>query len=295
MNRKTVVIFAVALCITAIVVGVLFYLSYNTLSPNIVPNVTITNFNLTGYDNPVGVVWNDMFLLTYVNNGTTDIDNTTITFATNSTFEMSREIGVFDSVPPHNYIGRFMMRESYPLGIIKANETKDFHGCIWNVLGDTAKVHGSSFTAVLKSNDTLLDQATIYLPGSQNPSNITCTYHEISSEIVGNDTRVVVLVTAEYNRGDQVTLKYDNFYVGPIHIQNDTYNSPLFAHQIAPFEAGSVTIDSYNRSSTFQLTFQFPTNYKGFPVSSYPLNHHLDSLDSNFIEIIYENLLNKDS
>jgi hypothetical protein len=187
------------------------------------------------------------------------------------------------------------MGEPYSLGLIKVNETREFHGCIWNSLGDTAKVHGATFTATLKSNDTFLDQATIYLQGSQYTSNITCTYHRISSEIVGNDTRVVLLVTANYNRGEQVTLKYDNFYVDPIHIQNDKYNSPLFANRVVPFETGSVTIDTYNRSSTFQLTFQFSTNYKGFPVSSYPLDYHLDSYDSDFIEIIYENLLNKDS
>ena len=297
MDRAALLLLIITLCIVVLVVGVFVYLGTNKSNQSTEPiiNITITSFNLTGYDNPVGVVWNDMFLLTYVNNGTTDIDNTTITFTTNSTFEKSREIGVFDSAPPHNYIGDFMMGEPYQLGIIKSNETKEFHGCIWNNLVDTAKVHGSSFTSTLKSNDTLLDQATIYLQGSQDPSNITCTYHEISSEIVGDDTRVVLLVTAKYNRGDQVTLEYDNFYIGPIHIQNDTYNSPIFANQVVPFETGSVNIDTFNRSSTFQLTFQFSTNYKGFLVSSYPLNYHLGSYDSNFIEIIYENLLNKDS
>jgi hypothetical protein len=133
-------------------------------TPKPIIDVKITIFNLTGYFNPVGVVWNDVFLLTYVNNGTTDVNNATITFSTNSTFEMSREIDVFDSAPPHNGISAFLMEEPYSLGTIKANETKEFHGCIWNYLGDTSKVHGFAFTATLKSNDTFLDQVAIMIP-----------------------------------------------------------------------------------------------------------------------------------
>ena len=106
-----------------------------------------------------------MFLLTYTNNGTTDVDNITITFSTNSTFEMSREIDVFEPAPNlNNSIRSFVMGEPYSLGTIKANETKEFIGCIWNYLGDSSKVHGFAFTATLKSNDTFLDQATIMIP-----------------------------------------------------------------------------------------------------------------------------------
>jgi hypothetical protein len=129
------------------------------------PEAHITDFYLNGYYNPVGVVWNDMFLLTYANNGTTDVDNTTITFSTNSTFEMSREIDVFEPAPNvNNSIRSFVMGEPYSLGTIKINETKEFIGCIWNYLGDSSKVHGFAFTATLKSNETLLDQETVMIP-----------------------------------------------------------------------------------------------------------------------------------
>jgi hypothetical protein len=296
MNKTAIAAVAITVCIAVLVTGASIYLA-NIPSHSVKPiiNVTINSLNLNGYDNPVGVVWNDKFLLTYVNNGTTDIDNITITFSTNSTFQISREIVFFDSEPPHNYIGGFKMGEPFQLGIIKANETKEFQGFIWNNLLDSAKVHGSAFTATLKSNDTFLDQATIYLQGSQNPSDITCTYHKISSVNVDNETRVVLLVTTNYNRGNRAILSYDTFYLGPIHTTNDVYHSPIFANQVRPFETGTVTLDSRNINATFQLTFQFPTNYKGYPVSSYPLDYRLDSYNSNFIEIIYEKLLDKNS
>jgi hypothetical protein len=129
------------------------------------PEVHITDFYLNGYYNPVGVVWIDMFNLTYTNNGTTDVDNITINFTTNSTFEISREIDVFEPAPnQNNTIRSFVMGEPYSLGNLKANETKEFIGGIWNYLGDSSKVHGFAFTATLKCNDTFLDQATIMIP-----------------------------------------------------------------------------------------------------------------------------------
>lgn len=128
-------------------------------------SVGIVDFSLNGYYNPVGVVWIDMFNLTCTNSGKIDVDNLTITFATNSTFEISREIDVFEPVPnQNNTIRSFVMGEPYFLGTIKANETKEFIGGIWNYLGDTSKMHGFAFTATLKSNDILLDQETIMIP-----------------------------------------------------------------------------------------------------------------------------------
>ena len=168
MNRLSLVAVAVTLCVAILLIGLSIYLE-NTPSPsakpNIKVNVTITSFNLTGYYNPVGVLWIDMFNLTYVNNGITDVDNITITFTTNSSFEMSREIDVFEPAPNvNNFIRSFMMGEPYSLGNIKANETREFIGGIWNYLGDSSKVHGFVFTATLKSNGTFLDQEAIMIP-----------------------------------------------------------------------------------------------------------------------------------
>jgi hypothetical protein len=164
MNRIALV--AVTLSVAILIIGLSIYLD-NTPSPSAKPitNVTVTSFNLNDYYNPVGVVWIDMFNLTYTNNGTADVDNITITFTTNSTFEISREIDVFEPAPnQNNTIRSFVMGEPYSLGNLKANETKEFIGGIWNYLGDSSKVHGFGFTATLKSNETVLDQETIMIP-----------------------------------------------------------------------------------------------------------------------------------
>ena len=165
MNKTALFAVIVSLCIAVPIAGLSIYLD-NTSNPleESPIKITITSFNLTGYFNPVGVVWNDMFNLTYANTGPVNVDNLTITFATNSTYEMDRKIGLFYSEPPQGYNGEFPMGTQYPLGAVNANETKEFIGCIWNSLGDTSKVHGYAFTATLKSNGTFLDQATIMIP-----------------------------------------------------------------------------------------------------------------------------------
>jgi hypothetical protein len=164
MNRIALV--AVTLSVAILIIGLSIYLD-KTPSPSAksITNVTVTSFNLNGYYNPVGVVWIDMFNLSYTNNGKIDVDNITINFTTNSTFEISREIAVFEPAPnQNNTVRSFVMGDPYSLGNIKANETKEFIGGIWNYLGDSSKVHGFAFNATLKSNDTFLDQATIMIP-----------------------------------------------------------------------------------------------------------------------------------
>jgi hypothetical protein len=99
------------------------------------------------------------FFLNYVNNGTTDADNVTLTFSTNSTVNMERiEIGVFNSTLPHYYIDSMVMGEPYPLGTIKVGEEKEFIGTF---MGNNFDIHGFVLVATLKSNDTVLDQAVI--------------------------------------------------------------------------------------------------------------------------------------
>jgi hypothetical protein len=163
MNRLVIV--TVILFIAFLFTSVAIYLGTTTKpSAESSLNVSVTGFNLTGYYNPVGVVWNDMFNLTCTNNGSADVDNLTVTFSTNSTFEMDREIDIFGPTPPQGYSGEYKMGADIPLGAINANETKEVAGCIWNYLGDSSKVHGFAFTATLKSNGTLLAQSAIMIP-----------------------------------------------------------------------------------------------------------------------------------
>ena len=172
------------------------YLDISNSNLSVEPvNVTITSFNLTGYNNPVGVVWNDVFALNYTNNGLTNVNNVTITFTTNSPYQIKRELSVFNSTYPHYYISPLTMGESYPLGMITAGEHKEFHGEVWNNLKDAAKMGGYAFFANLKSNNTILDQASISFPKFET-YNITCTYHQINLEKIETETKVAYQVTA---------------------------------------------------------------------------------------------------
>jgi hypothetical protein len=289
--NKTALLFIIAIIGFAILtVGILVYLGINSSNQSVEPaNVTITSFNLTGYNNPVGVVWNDAFVLNYTNNGLTDVNNVTIAFTTNSPYQIKRELSVFDSAYPHYYISALTMGESYLLGVIKAGEYKEFHGEVWNNLEDAAKMGGYAFFATLKSNDTILDQAQLSIPKFET-HNITCTYHQISLENIEADTKVAFLVTANINNGSQATLSFDKFYLTAMYSENVTTSYPItHISDVAPWETGSITLDNGNRTSSFQLTFQFPSYFRENPVSSYTLAYSLAY--SNSIEVIHEGLL----
>jgi len=296
MNRLALVA-AVTLCIAIVAVGIGIYLANNTLSPTPQPiiNVTITHFGLHGIINPVGMIWCPIFMLNSTNYGTTDINNVTLTITTNSTYKISREVSLFNSTT-HSGTDTFEMGESYSFGNISAGRTQQLDGVFFNELGDSSKLAGSAIVATLKSNGTILDQATIYLQGSQDSSEITCAFHEISSETVGNDTKIILLATAKCNTGNQAILSYDKFHLTPWYTKNDTYHSPLFSNTVVPLETGTITIGRQDTNSTFQLTFQYPTYYQGYPVGGHSFGYSKDSHDSeNFIELIHEDLLDCDS
>lgn len=158
MKRIAIVLIAIATGIAILIVSI-----------SLVPNVTIDSFNHTGYNSPVGVAWNYGFTLNYTNRGLTDAQNVTLTFNTESPYQIERELSVFGSAPPHNYVETVLMGEPYSLGDIKAGETKEFVGEIWNTVADGAKIRGYAFSATLESNNVVLDRATIIIPGPTSP------------------------------------------------------------------------------------------------------------------------------
>lgn len=127
----------------------------------------ITDFEITGYDNNanVGVAWNCHFTLVFFNNGTVDIEDAIVMFKTNSTYNIDRTIAetINSSGGSREGLG-LRMGELCSLGSVKVGEEKYFYGTIENDLADNAKIRGCAFTATLKSNDMLLDQATIIIP-----------------------------------------------------------------------------------------------------------------------------------
>lgn len=162
-KRKLAIIVSIVVVVILITV-ILVFLSSNSPKETLKADVKINSFNYTGSSNPGGIRWDSCFVLDYLNNGTIDVYNVTITFTTNSTYKLDREIEVYTLSRPHYIIGGFKMGEPYALGSIKSGEAKQFCGGICNDLTDRAKIWGFATTATLKSNNTILDQAIMNFP-----------------------------------------------------------------------------------------------------------------------------------
>ena len=162
LKRKLAIIASMVVAVILITV-MLVYLSSNSPKETVKANVKITSFNYTGHSNPGGIRWDSMFVLEYLNNGTIDVHNVTITLNTNSTYELDREVWVY-TLSQGYFIGSFEMGKPYSLGSIEAGETKLFRGGICNDLTDRAKIWGFATTATIKSNGTVLDQAIMNFP-----------------------------------------------------------------------------------------------------------------------------------
>jgi hypothetical protein len=153
---KTTTIAAVAV-VSVLIVGVLSLNYVLTLQPH----VEIASFNSTGISSgsSIGVVqvW---FVLNLNNTGTGDGKDLTVTFSTNTTIESNQQFIYANSTVPHDCIAEFEMGEPCLLGTLKAEETKNFT-FYWAVSFD---FDAPPLTATLKSNQAILDQATITIP-----------------------------------------------------------------------------------------------------------------------------------
>ena len=168
MKLRNVLIIS-SICISILLAGValIVYSSFgnNPSKPNNnvkIIDVKITSFNITGYNNPVSVVWSPSFTLNYTNFETMRVDNLTLTFTTNSTYEMEREIHIFSPMPPHYYIAGSTMGQPIALESLNGGETKTFYGEVWNSLDDSSKLHGFAIIAALKWQDIILDKSFVY-------------------------------------------------------------------------------------------------------------------------------------
>jgi hypothetical protein len=167
MKHRRIVISAICVSILIAGIAVLVYSQTSGNSsannpPKLNIDVRITVYNITGYNNPVGVVWNPNFVLNYTNFGKVEVDNLTLTFTTNSTYQMEREISVFDPIPPHYYVSGGTMGQPISIESVKGGETKAFYGEVWNNLDDSSRLHGFAIIATLKYDNTILDQAFVY-------------------------------------------------------------------------------------------------------------------------------------
>jgi hypothetical protein len=170
---KTIPLIAVAL-VAVLITGILYYnATYNpnngTLdqaTPTPKPDVKITNFTCLGvwHGTTLGPML-DLFSLNYTNNGMIDIQNLTLTLNTNKTDENYTDPNhhTTSEYNPYRFLDEVINGETYPLENLKAGQTKSFEKTYFMDSGFLL-VQPFALTVTLKSNNTVLDQATRMIP-----------------------------------------------------------------------------------------------------------------------------------
>lgn len=130
-----------------------------------IPNVKITNFICTGvwHGTRLGAML-DLFSHSYSNLGTSDVGDLTLTLNTSKI--NNRDIPRPTPNPdyhPYRLLDETINGETYSLESLKAKETKAFDKTYFMDMGFLL-VEPFTLTATLKSNNTILDQATITIP-----------------------------------------------------------------------------------------------------------------------------------
>jgi hypothetical protein len=228
---KTKAIATVAI-VAVLIVGVLSLNYVLTLQPH----VEIASFNTTGTSSgsSYGTV-NIWFVLNLTNTGTGDVEDLTITFSTNTTVESKQQLIYTNSAPPYDHIAEFEMGEPCLLGTLKAEETKDFM-FYWAVNVDS---YALSLTATVKSNEAILDQATVTIPSIPNVkiTNFIClgTWH---------GTKLGAAL-------DLFSLSYTN--LGMTDIENLTVTLNTSKINETDTDPSLVFLDDYINGETYQL------------------------------------------
>jgi hypothetical protein len=123
-----------------------------------IPNVKITNFVCLGtwHGTALGAAL-DLFSLDYTNFGNNDISNLTVTLNTSKTATLDPRYN------PNDFLDQYINGATYPLDDLNAGETKNLEKTYF-MFGAYKYVEPFTLTAILKFNDTAIDQATIFIP-----------------------------------------------------------------------------------------------------------------------------------
>jgi hypothetical protein len=134
-----------------------------------IPNVKITNFAYLGkwHGTTLGGAI-DLFSLSYTNLGTIDVEGLTVTLNTTKTNEKEKDspYPTPKPIPGYNttvFLDEYLNGETYTLESLKAGETKTLEKTYF-MFGAYNSVKPFALTALLKFNDTILDQAIIMIP-----------------------------------------------------------------------------------------------------------------------------------
>ena len=129
-----------------------------------ITNVNITNFHFTNFFPAEGLSWNAGFVLELTNNETEKVDNLTLTFNSESPYNMTRTIRFYNNTSLSNQIF-FEMGQQCFLGSLQQGETKLLYGAILDNMDDYYRIRGYAFDVTLRIGDIVLDQALTDIPG----------------------------------------------------------------------------------------------------------------------------------
>ena len=129
-----------------------------------IPNVKITNFIYLGkwHGTRLGGAI-DLFSLSYTNLGTIDVEDLTVTLNTTKTNAKDTDPTPNTQYNPNVFLDEYLNGETYTLESLKAGETKTLEKTYF-MWGAYNSVKPFALTALLKFNDTILDQAIIMIP-----------------------------------------------------------------------------------------------------------------------------------
>ena len=132
-----------------------------TMKP--ITNVHITNFHFTNFFPAEGLSWHAGFIIEITNNETEKANNLTLTFVSESPYNMTRTIRFFNNTSPTDQ-GYVEMGQPWFLSPLQQGEAKVLHGAALNNMDDSYKIRGYALDVTLRIDDTVLDQATIMIP-----------------------------------------------------------------------------------------------------------------------------------
>jgi hypothetical protein len=132
-----------------------------TMKP--ITNIHITNFHFTNFFPAEGLSWHAGFIIEITNNETERVDNLTLTFVSESPYNMTRTIRCYNNTYPSDQ-GYVEMGQPWFLNPLQQGEAKVLHGAALNNMDDSYKIRGYALNVTLRIDDTVLDQATIMIP-----------------------------------------------------------------------------------------------------------------------------------
>ncbi len=171
MNKIRLSVF-ISIAVVLIFVLILSSLINNPQTSNIqtptptmkpITNVHITNFHFTNFFPAEGLSWHAGFIIEITNNETQRVDNLTLTFVSESPYNMTKTIRFFNNTSPSDQ-GYVEMGQPWFLSPLQPGEAKVLHVAALDNMDDSYKIRGYALNVTLRIGTSVLDQAVIEIP-----------------------------------------------------------------------------------------------------------------------------------